>query len=79
MPERGPTERNTTMIPVLHVNHQEAVTLRQVAEMLGTSVGALHAQRSRGRIELEPLTKLGTEHLFSKAQVERLARLKGRS
>jgi hypothetical protein len=58
----------------IHVDGTEVVTLKQIADALGTSVNALAVKKSRGRIRLSPITTLGREHLYAKADITRLER-----
>lgn len=58
----------------IHIDGTEAVTLKQIADALGTSVNALTMKKSRGRIRLVPIGTIGAEHLYPKSDIARLER-----
>lgn len=56
----------------IQIDGREAVTMKQLAEALNTSVNALAARKSRGRVRLTHIGTIGGEHLYAKTDIDRL-------
>ena len=56
----------------IHIDGTEAVTLKQIAEALNTSVNALAIKKSRGRVTLTCVGTINGENFYDKADIARL-------
>lgn len=55
----------------------DVITTEEAASILGLRPATMLVYRGRGAIELEPVAQAGNSLLWSRGDVERLARLRG--
>jgi len=56
----------------IHIDGIEAVTMKQLAEALSTSVNALAIKKSRGRIRLTHVGTINGENFYDRSDIARL-------